>query len=183
MRAICSRLGSLVRLIGDTADKLVDGRPKLNETLVLNFNPANGPTTPAQIYVMCATDFPRDRYRFDWAKGLVEADTNKAYDGDEPYVVLLVDGAPRDDLKQFGPTAASSAIIERFMGGKPGSEVSIGAFVDAVKLYNDYQFRQQADRLKKELAAPEITAEVKAVLERKYAAAIANIQEDDLKPK
>ena len=75
----------------------------------------------------------------------------RAYDGDEPYVVLLLDGRRQDAFKDFTPTAATAAMLERFLRQKDGSEVVISTIVDAVKLHSDLRHRREADRLVEQL--------------------------------
>jgi hypothetical protein len=36
------------------------------------------------------------------------------YDGDEPYVVISLDGAPRPNLEHFAPTVAAAGVLKQF---------------------------------------------------------------------
>lgn len=175
--------GSLIKLAGDTADRLIDGTPKFSQTLDLNFQPSNGPVVAADLRVVCNRSFDPSPYRYDFGVGLVSKSNNQPYAGDEPYIVLLIDGAERQNLKSFAPTAATAGQLDKFFGAKPGAEVAIDGFVGAMKLWNDFHYRSEADDVKKQLQDPSLTEAQKKALNDKLAALIKNIQTDELKPK
>jgi len=175
--------GSLIKLAGDTADRLIDGTPKFSQTVELNFRPENGPVIGADLRVVCNNSFDPSGYRYDFGKGLISKTGDKVYDGDEPYIVLLIDGAERESLKNFAPTAITAAQLDKFFGAKPGAEVAIDGLVGAMKLWNDFTYREQADAVAKKMADSSLSADQKKVLKDKFDALVKNIQSDELKPK
>ena len=119
---------------------------------------------------------------FKLGAGLIDQQ-GRPYDGPEPYVVLLLDGKRQDAFKDFSPTAATAALLERFLQQKDGSEVVIATIVDAVKLYNDMRFRREADRLKEQLGGVNARSPEGQALKKKMDAMLANVGEQLLKPK
>ena len=65
--------------------------------------------------------------------------------------VISIDGTPHEELISFTPTAASAAILSRFFGIKDGQAQPFESLLDAIKLYNDFGFRQQIERLDKQI--------------------------------
>lgn len=176
-------LGSnLVRLAGDAADRLIDGRPKFSQTLDLNFLPQNGPTTIAELRVICNRAFDVSGYDYDWQKGLVSKHDQQPYQGDEPYIVLLIDGAAREGLRDFVPAAISAATLDRFFGARQGSEVAIDGFLSAMRLWNDFNFRTEAERIAQKLSQANLQDAERQALLIRHRALLANILTDELRP-
>jgi hypothetical protein len=113
---------------------------------------------------------------------LVDKVTREEYDGLEPYMVISLDGRKNTGLEKFAPTAASAALLDQFYGDINDREQAFQPLVDALALYNDWMFRERALDLAKEIKeTPE--GPDRDALQQLYDAAIANIQNDILKPK
>ena len=122
-------------------------------------------------------------FKIDPKRGLVDPKSLKEYSGDEPYILLSLDGAKQDAFASFAPTAASSSVMQKFFNVKEGGQVAMDTLVDALKLYNDAKFRSQADELKKRLDGAADGSDEEKALQARYAALIANITNDVMKPK
>ena len=97
-------------------------------------------------------------------------------------MVFSLDGRKNDDYEQFAATAASAALLERFYHIGEGQEQPLDILMDAVGLYNDWQFKEKAEALKAKLDAAETGSEEKKKLQEQYDAYVANIQTEELKP-
>lgn len=175
-------VGQAIKLVSRLANALVDSRPDFSVTERLDFDIPGSPVPTAGFKVLHTSNLDSSALEFDLQKGLVHKDTRQPYDGDEPYIVFLLDGGKNDSFKAFTPTAVSAAMLSRFLSQKEGSEVAIQTITDSFKLFNDFRFRQEADRLQKEIEKlPKDSPERKA-LEARREAVLANILEDLLKP-
>jgi hypothetical protein len=174
-------VGMAVKLVSTVVNSLTDSRAEFGVTERLEFELPDGRPTEAGHLVLCQSSFDPTPFTFELGTGLVH--NGKAYDGDEPYIVLLLDGKRQDAFKDFTPTAATAALLEKFLNQKEGSEVLIGSIVDAVKVFNDVRFRREADRLSGELKNLDANSEQAKALQKKIAALLANVGDELLKPK
>ena len=95
--------------------------------------------------------------------------------------MLLLDGTRNDRLSSFAPTAASAALLDRFLSQKEGSQVAIEKITDAFKLYSDFQYRREADDLFRRLTELPANQPERSKVEQRRAAAMATILEPLLK--
>jgi len=93
----------------------------------------------------------RSKYQVN-AAGQVVDPSGSPYDGEIPYIVISYDGTPREELASFAPTAACAAVLSRFFGIKEGQAQPLESLLDAIKLYNDFNFRQGIERLDRRMA-------------------------------
>ena len=79
---------------------------------------------------------------------------------------------------------AGAAVLERFFNAREGAEVALDTVVSAMKLYNDWKFRDQAKGVKQKLDAlsDKNSDEAKKLTERSQAL-LANILTEEMKPK
>lgn len=179
--AVMIAVGLAIKLVSKAVNSLADARPEFAVSERLEFELPDGGPVSAGYRVLCEPTFDPTPFSFKLGVGLVDAQ-ERQYTGDEPYVVLLLDGKKQDAFKNFAPTAATAALLERFLQQKEGSEVIIDAVVDAFRLYNDLRFRKEADKLATQLPTDANSDEYKAV-KKKMDALLANIGEQLLKPK
>ncbi len=103
------------------------------------------------------------------------------YNGDAPYVIVVVDGRKNDDLNGFQPLIASAEILEDFYGNEPGENVT-QVLTDAMSLYNDLIHNKAAMEKKEEIAKldPDKDQNKIAKLQKLLDAYNANIQESNV---
>jgi hypothetical protein len=179
--AVLIGVGLAIKLVSTVVNALTDSKPEFSMSERLEFElPDGAPLTPGY-RVLCEPTFDPTDFTFKLGAGLIDVN-GRPYDGDEPYVVLLLDGRKQDAFKEFTPTAATAALLDRFLQQKDGSDVVISTIVDAVKLYSDFRFRREVDRLNELLPTDTNSDEYKA-LKKKIDALLANIGEPLLKPK
>lgn len=175
-------VGMAIKMASSVVNSLADSRAEFSVSERLEFELPDGGDVAAGHRVLCEPSFDPTPYTFKLGTGLVDKD-GRPYHGDQPYAVLLLDGKRHDSFKDFAPTAATAAILERFLQQKDGSEIGIGPMIDAVKVFSDLRFRREADKLSASLStlAPD-SGDFKA-LKKKVDALLANIGEDLLRPK
>jgi hypothetical protein len=90
--------------------------------------------------------------KFDVDRGLVDSD-GTVYSGDEPVVVVSLDGAAQPHLASFQPLLASASILNQFFSQQDGTEASLDTILNAVKLYNDLSYRKKAEDAKDQMSS------------------------------
>jgi hypothetical protein len=177
--------GAVAKIVGNVGESLFDGKPVFTVSEPLNIYLPGEP--PLQAGFLLVTDGNVDNIESDFRSkykvaesGQVVDDAGKAYSGDIPYIVLTIDGTPDPALASFTPTAASAAVLSRFFGMKDGQPQLLGSLTDAVKLYNDFTFRQEVDRLDKQIDGMPDGTEKDSMMTKRNALA-KNILTDILK--
>lgn len=175
-------VGAAIKLVGKLANALVDARAEFSMTERLDFEIAGSEIPMSGFKIVHSPAIDPAAFEFDINAGLVHKDTKRPYAGDEPYIAYLLDGGKNNSFKNFTPTAASAAMLSRFLSQKEGSEVALEAITDAFKLYNDFRYRQEADRLQKEIEKLPADSDERKKLEARRKAVTDNILQDLLKP-
>jgi hypothetical protein len=175
-------VGTAIKLVSKFVNALVDARPDFSVTERLDFQVPGSPIPDSGYKIVSNDTLDHGNFRFDLRLGLVHKDTGRPYDGDEPYIVFLLDGTKNDHLKEFTPTAASAAVLSRLLSQREGSELVMGPISDAFRLYSDMRYRREADRLAAEIAKLPEDSDERAELENRRMAAVTNILEDLIKP-
>lgn len=177
--------GVVTSLVGRIAEHLFDGRAPFSVTESLSFlrGGDNVPQEGFHLMTVDGFDLKAEGCGFKQETGtLVYESSGAAYDGPYPYVVFSLDGRKNDAYKTFAATAASAALLERFYHIGEGQEQPLDILMDAVGLYNDWQFKEKAEALEAKLDAAELDSEEYNKLKEQYDAYVANIQNKDLKP-
>lgn len=175
---------SIVKISGDLGHKLLDGRPVFSVTETIDFDVPGTTTAEADFRILANPSLDVAPYKFDTKKGLVDRSSNDPYDGNEPYVVISLDGKKHDDFAQFTPTAASATLLEKFLNVQDGTEATIDAFVQGIKLFSDSKFRAQADAMQKKMdQIQDHDSDQYKELEKRRNAFVENILDDVMKPK
>jgi len=169
---------SLVKIGSDWADALVDGRAVFSITDSIDFNIPGVAPSAADFRVLA--NFDASGLRYVPGKGLVGAD-DKPYAGEEPYVVISLDGAARKNLEGFAPSIATAAVLKQFFSMRDGAEASIDAMISAFRLANDLKYRQEAKSLQAAIAV-ESDQKKKGELTARLEAVNKNILTTELKP-
>ncbi len=169
----------LIGIAGDYAAALYDG-PVFSQTEKLSFDLAGAAPDQAGFRLLANAGLDVDGLTFKDGVGLVDSN-GRPYRGDEPYVVLSVDGRDQPALAAFSPTAASTALLERFFSATSTAGASLDALVAGMKLLSDMKYRDRAEALARSIAA-EANADRKAKLEAEREAVLKNILNEDLRP-
>jgi hypothetical protein len=178
--------GSLTQIFGALGEALFDHQPAFEQSEPLDISLAGEQTLDAGFRLVTIEDLDRvdSEFRVKYhvnSCGQVVDDNGIAYAGDIPYVVITIDGTPDDKLKSFAPVTASAAILSRFFGSGDRPQQIEASMMDALKLYSDFRFRKEADRLNDQINRTTDEA-AKADLVRQREALTKNILEDLLKP-
>jgi hypothetical protein len=172
---------TVLKLAGNIGQALIDGQPVLSESMQLDFSFGGGSIPVPGFWVFSANPVDLSTLNFDPTKGLTDSN-GKPYSGDEPFVVLSIDGAKVQGLSNFAPLMASASVLGRFYNQKDGSEVLSDTILDSVKLYNDLTYRKKADDLNRQLSGLKQGSSDYTAVKSQYDALVANIQEALLKP-
>lgn len=171
--------GQLIKLAAGLGDALFDGRPSFSITETLNFGLPGKPLAVADHWLL-THNAALQGYKYDPGRGLLEPG-GQPYAGDDPYVVISVDGAERPELDSFTPTAASAAVLQKFFQMRDRSVASVEAVVQGLQLASDMKLRKQAETLKARIAAA-TDEKVKSALTIELGAVLKNIGTAELRP-
>ena len=177
----------LIKIGADLGDALFSGDPNLSGSIPIVFDsPIIPPTQPKEFVIYNDKDkgeFSNLEVKlFDTIPQLrlVNKNDKSEYNGPAPYVIVILNGAPRQDLEKFAPTIASATLLKKFYGGDKAGEIT-GVLQDAMQLYNDLQYKTKGEKLKKQIdSLPADSKEVEK-LKNLYEAYAANIKSDDFK--
>jgi hypothetical protein len=173
---------TVIKLASGLGEAIFDGRPVFSVTETLDFDVPGSIVPSADFRVICNAGFDPTRFDFEPNRGLVDRQTGQPYAGDEPYVVISLDGAKRDEYEGFTATMAGAALLERFYNLKEGSEVGMDTLIESTKLFTDSKFRAQADAIGKTLASMPADSDEARRLRTRRDALLANILSPALKP-
>jgi hypothetical protein len=177
--------GAITKIVGEIGHRLFDEGPIFRATVPLSFV-RPGEIAPVADFKLVGEDDVSPSLLRDYkvnADGVLQhVESGEPFSGDTPYIVISLDGRENKDYENFAPTAASATLLERFFGLSDGQEKPLGPLLDALKLYNDWKFRQKADELQKDLAELDPSSSEYAQRSQEYEAAKANILNDLLKP-
>jgi hypothetical protein len=172
--------GEVARIAGDLGDALFDGRPSFSITEAINFDRPGATIATADFRILSHDPLLAGHHRFKDGIGLVDA-SGAPYQGDEPYVVISLDGKARPHLESFAASIASAAVLERFFAVKSGGTASIDTLMESIRLASDMRLRNQAEALKRQIdALPPGKERDRLLLQRE--SALKNIQSPDLRP-
>ena len=179
----------LINIGAKLGDSLLSGRPSLSGTMPIEFDsPIIPPTEPKEFVIFNE----KDRSEFSNLKvalfkdqspqlRLVNKSNGTEYKGPAPYMIVVLNGAKRQDLESFSPTIASSAILKKFYGASDKTGEITTVLQEAMQLYNDAAYRTKGERLKKQIEAVAKDSEEYKKLKSLYDAYSANIQSDNFK--
>lgn len=170
----------VTKLASNLGNSLFDNRPEFSFDLLVEFDMPGVPSTPADFRLLVDDGFDVHRYRYDPRNGLVDRDSGQRYEGDEPYVVVSLDGKKREELESFKSSVASAAVLQRFLDMKKGADASVETVVEGMKLLSDMKYRERALEVKKRMDSADEPR--KTELKSQLDALIANIGNADLRP-
>jgi hypothetical protein len=172
---------SILKLASDVGSAVFTRGAALDESIELDFSFGGGSIPKPGFWVLSSAPLELQRYRFDPTSGLVEKTTGKSYDGDDPVIVLSLDGSHQPTLTNFAPLMASASLLGRFVGQKQGSEVMMDSVLSAMKLYNDFTYRKKAEDLQQQLAGLAPDNELRKKLQNQVEALNTSIGEPRLR--
>lgn len=172
--------GQIMKLAGDVGSALMDG-PVFSVTEPLNFELPGTVPAVADFRVLANRSLRADLFKYKNGVGLVDLD-DRPYQGEEPYVVVSLDGRKNDKYAKFSPAVASAAVLQRFFQVREGQQAVIDTLIDGMRLVSDVKYRHQAEDLAQEIAAAKGDAEKIARLTEQLKAVRDNILTAALKP-
>lgn len=174
--------GEIIRLAGSLGNALFDGKPEFEITEALNFNSPGTIVVNADFRLITHSRTLHLDYEYDNERGMIHKQTRKIYEGEDPYVVISLDGSERPTLAEFAPTAASASVLKNFFNIGEGVSTPIDTIVDAIRLLSDMGFRNKALEINKALKRLPTDNPERAKLQLQYDALVKNIANDLFKP-
>ncbi len=181
---------NVVDVAGDLGKHLFESKPFLRSYQDLRFDTPGLRRAMSRLQVVVND---HDEWRFDGYMvgrvvnpfgddkvALVDKRTGLEYRGPAPYVILSIDGRERRDLDEFAPRLATAAVMEKFFGEQIDSPV-IDTLDQAMRLYNDFQYRRKAVRLSKVINNLDPNDPGYQELEQLLGAYLKNIENDFLR--
>jgi hypothetical protein len=172
---------SIVKLAGDVGSQIINGHPVLDENIQIDFQFGGGALPQPGYWILTSGTLDSSKYQFDPIRGLIQQSNSQPYDGDDPVIVVTIDGSAVDGVANFAPLVASSSILGKFFNQKDGSEVATDTILSAVKLVNDLSYRKKAEEATAKAAALKDGDPEKQKLLDAIAAFNQNIGEDRLR--
>jgi hypothetical protein len=175
--------GFLLKLVAKAGHSIFDGNVAFRSTETIRFNRPGSLPTPAGWRVLTQETVDDDElHKLTVGPEGQLMTGDKPYAGDLSYVVISLDGSDVDAYKQFTPTAASAALLDKFFRIKDGQMHPVDAVVEGLKLYSDFQFRLKVEKLNKELSEMKSSDPAYEKKKQELEAMKANILHDELKP-
>jgi hypothetical protein len=178
--------GIVTKLLGNIGKSLADGTPALKRTEEITFV-TPGSNEAVANFMLLISDEVESKILQDYKitnKGTLARidDESKLYDGEYPYAVISLDGRENDELRNFAPTAASAAQLDKFYNMGDGGSQPLGALVEGLKLYNDMKFRDKAITAAEKLKKLGKNSKEYQDLFQQYHAYMENISTKELQP-
>ena len=173
-------------IAGSLGKALLDGTPAFKQTEPISFiTPGTG--LPTARFLLLSNDsadpaLQRD-YMINDAGELVASSNGSPYSGDEPYIIIFLDGRAVSEYESFQPNAASAALLDRFYKMGENNVQPADALIQAMNLFSDMKYRKDADALAQQISSTAPDDPGLADLKARLAALIKNISNADLKPK
>ncbi|WP_448670439.1 hypothetical protein [Pseudoxanthomonas mexicana] len=177
--------GALFKIGGKIANGLKDNEAEFSATSSLNFDNA-GDKVKAGYRLITRNSVDKQTLEALTIKNgkLVEkASPNTPYSGDIPHVVVAIDGARKQSLKDFAAQAASANLLQRFYNIRENGQTQADSLIEALKLFNDARYRDDAQDILDLIATGHLSDEEKAKLQARYEAIIKNIGNKEFIPK
>jgi hypothetical protein len=176
---------TVVKVAGNLADVIFNRKKILSVTDTIEFGlpPASDSVPHQSLFVDDSAqgqfiDDIRNNYALNASGQLVATNDGSPYKGDIPYLTVAYDGTPTAQLESFESLALSADLMSRFFtdAATQGQAVST-QLLTAMKLYNDFEYRAQAQQIKANAAPGPLSADQQKI----YDAIVANIQDPGFK--
>jgi hypothetical protein len=178
--------GKLANLGKEIGNRILDSKPEISLDAKLYFRRAGKiPVKEGKIAIVAEefASIAKNTFTISNEDKLVDKNSGEAYEGNQPYVILSLDGSPLShELQNFSPVLASAAQLKRFLAVNDGEDTDADIIIDALKLYNDYKFRIEAEALKKLLGEQDLSEKEKQRITDELNAITQNIINEVLRP-
>lgn len=177
--------GALFKIGGKIANGLKDNEAEFSATNSLNFDNA-GEKIKAGYRLITRSSVDKqtlDSLAIKNGRLVEKASPNKPYSGDIPHVVVAIDGARKQSLKDFAAQAASANLLQRFYNIRENGQTQADSLIEALKLFNDARYRDDAQDILDLIATGHLSDEEKSKLQARYEAIIKNIANKEFIPK
>jgi hypothetical protein len=177
--------GALFKIGGRIANGLRDNEAEFSTTGTLNFDNA-GEKVKAGYRLMTRSAIDSKTLgglAIKNGKLVEKASPDAPYAGDIPHIIIAIDGARKQSLKDFAAQAASANLLQRFYNIRENGQTQADALVDALKLYNDARYRDDAREILDLMASDQLSEDEKKKLKTRYDAIIRNIVNKEFIPK
>ncbi len=144
-------VGSVIKLAGSVGEKLFDCKPIFDITESLKIHIPGFPQIEAGFLLITDQDLdsiePGFRNKYKLVDDKLVDDKGNEYEGDMPYIIISLDGTRNDELKSFVPAIAGASILSKFLGIKENTSQESEQIINAIKIFNDYTYRKEIDKL------------------------------------
>jgi hypothetical protein len=171
--------GQIVPAVGKLLEAVTGGHSDWVQSEELNFGLAGTAPADAGFRVIARGTAGFDNYRFKSGSGLIGPD-GKVYSGDDPYVVVALDGAASPELESFTASVAGAELMRRFHMGETGQSGLIDGILELTTIISDVKFRDEAITLKQKMK--DMTPAEQAKAQPQLDALIKNIVKSELRP-
>jgi hypothetical protein len=171
--------GHIVPAVGKLLETVSGGHSDWVQSEELNFGLAGTASSDAGFRVIARGTAGFDNHRFKAGTGLVGPD-GRVYTGDDPYVVVALDGAAAPELENFTASVAGAELMRRFQMGQSGQSGLIDGILDLTTIISDVKFRGEAIALSKKMRDMSPADQAKA--QPQLDALIKNIVKSELRP-
>lgn len=170
--------GAILPAFSKLLNTISGGNSLWSQSEDLNFGIAGTQAADAGYRVIAAAAAPFQGMHFQEGTGLVGPD-GRAYDGDEPYVVIAIDGAPQAELEAFTPAVVSAELARRFHMAQDGGGV-VDDLLELTSIVSDVKFRDEALKVRKQMEG--VSGTERDTLSKRFDALVRNIQSPELRP-
>ena len=171
--------GQILPAAGKLLSSITSGNSQWDATEELSFGVAGFANADAGFRVIASANSGLEGMRFRSGSGLIDTD-NRPYAGDQPYIVIAIDGAAQPELEDFTAMVTSSEVMKRFRLGETGQQPMIDDLVDLMTIISDVKFREEALELKGKMS--DMSAPDKAKAKERFDALVKNIMKKELRP-
>ncbi len=172
---------SLIKVGSRLANSLFDSRAEFQATENIALDVAGKPAALAGHALVTRSELDERALQSHFVQSsgeLVDKTTDAPYQGEIPYVVMALDGRADPALDGFRATAASASILQRFYNVRSDGETDADVLIEALKFYNDFRYRTEAQKLHRLSQQPGLSADDKEALEKRIEALLKNIQSE-----
>lgn len=165
--------GAITKIAGSLGERLIDGSPSFSTSYELSFARGGSPVPHEGFHILTGKDFdPKAEGLLpDVETGrIIDPANHKEYSGDHPYLVISLDGRKHDDYNSFQPMNLTADLLAQFYHVQDGQEQPLDMLLDAIKLYNDVDFKRKADKYENQLQDfPEDSEQHRQLVEKRDA--------------